>query len=138
MMTGAWSLSLNQTWSRGGTMNYDPFNTGNPTKLRFVDVYRTNMRLNKGVTVGARNVSFYVDVRNVFNQKTLNIGALKNQSDYVALLAEMNPTTGRFDQKYKVGDSRFDDVVERRFARENDWLLYLYPREFQVGMRVNL
>ncbi|HPU85027.1 MAG TPA: carboxypeptidase regulatory-like domain-containing protein [Candidatus Latescibacteria bacterium] len=138
MMRGDWSLSLNQTWSRGGTMNYDPFNTGNPTKLRFVDVYRTNVRLNKGLSMGSRNVSFYVDVRNVFNQKTLNIAALRNQSDYIALLATMNPSTGKFDQKYKVGDSRLEDVVERRFARDNDWLLYLYPREFQVGMRVNL
>lgn len=139
LAAGDWSLAIKQTWSRGGKYNFDPFATGNPTILRAVSNYRTNMRLTKDVALGgSRSVSFYMDVRNVFNQKTLNVGAIKSTNDYFKLLTEFNQNTGMFEQKYKVGDSQFNDVVERRFAQENDWLLYLYPREFQFGMRVSL
>ena len=79
-----------------------------------------------------------MDVRNVFNQKRFNPSAIVNsQIYYEKMLMEVDPNTGP-QPKYKIGDDRFNSEIERRLVRDNDWLLYLVPREFQFGVRIDM
>jgi len=132
---GSWSLSVQQTYSRGSKGTYYPEGvTTNPKVYRWVDTWRTDMRLQKYVNFGGRSVSFYMDVRNLFNQERVNLGALADPATYYK--QQLMDGTEKF--VYKMGDPRFNDILQRRQARDNDWLLFLDPREFQFGVRVNL
>jgi len=143
-LTGSWHLSMRQVWQRGGTYDYDPTGSGIPVTLRWVDYWRTDLRLTKDIPFDQRSVSFYMDIRNLFNNKRLSLSSLELRSggryeDYMALLIEADPGTGLYNAKEKLGDDKFNSIAEQRIVRDNDWLMYdEQPRFFQFGMRVSL
>lgn len=137
---GNWSLSLLQNYARGtkSVYYYDGDQT-NPKVLRWVDTWRTNARLQKSISfAGARSITAYMDVRNVFNQKRFNPGAIIDGRIYYQNMLMAPDKEGTPQAKYKIGDDRFNSEIERRLVRDNDWLVYLDPRELQFGVRIDL
>jgi len=139
MAAGNWSMSIIEYYNRGTKSVYYPGNDqNNPKVFRWVDSWNTNARVQKSVNVGGRSATLYMDVQNLFNQKTINTGALVNSTIYFEQMLMVADKNGRIQPKYKIGDSRFNDEIYRRLVRDNDWLMFLNPREFQFGVRVDL
>jgi len=137
---GNWSLSILQTYERGRKqVYYYGGEVTDPKVLRWVDTWRTNARLQKSILFGGnRLVTLYMDVRNLFNQKRFNPGAIVDGPSYYQGMLMQDDKNGTPQPKYKIGDSRFTSDIQRRLVRENDWLLFLDPREFQFGLRMEL
>lgn len=144
MVAGDWHLTVMQAWQRGSTYDYDPNKSGIATELRYVDFWKTDLRLSKDFRFGGRSVSVYMDVTNVFNHKRISISALDattggRYESYMRELVELNTQTQAYDAKYRIGDEQFNDEAERRITRDNDWLLYTQtPRYFRFGLSFDL
>jgi hypothetical protein len=144
LIAGGWQISVQQEYERGKSIDYyrraDVYDAASKITLRWADIWRTNARASKSIRVGEGSLTFYADVWNVLNTKTFNLGAV-NQRVYIEDIV----MEGGDKPLHRIGDLDFDlndesarGIVERRLVREDDWLLYLYPRIIQIGMRVNL
>ncbi|HDS74453.1 MAG TPA: TonB-dependent receptor [Firmicutes bacterium] len=149
-LLGGWELSATQIYRRGNTEVYHRAadglasnsngNTVQSIVFRWVDTWRTNARASKTIRIGEGSFTIYGDVRNVFNVKTFNLAAVDRVTYFEDILMEGGdvPLHRIGDTSYSIDGENVDDIVKRRLVRENDWLLYLYPRSFQFGVRVNL
>jgi hypothetical protein len=147
---GGWELSATQIFRRGHTVTYfrpsdaldeNPVGQNPPSIVfRWIDTWRTNARASKTVRIGDGSITVYGDVRNVFNVKTINLAAVDRAVYFEDFLMEGGdvPLHRIGDMRYTLNGENVEDIIKRRLVRENDWLLFLYPRSFQFGIRVNL
>ncbi len=138
---GGWELAVQQWYERGREVAYR-FDDGlsDPVRLRWADYWRTDARASKTFALEDITITVYADVWNVLDRKTFNIGAV-DADEYVRTIV----MEGGDSPRHRIGDLDFNvegvgarTIVDRRLVRENDWLLYLYPREFRFGVRLNL
>ncbi len=147
---GGWELSATQIYRRGPTVTYyrssDALSEAPGSQnsqsivFRWIDTWRTNARASKTVRVGDGSITVYGDVRNVFDVETFNLAAVDRAVYFEEILMEGGdvPLHRIGDMSYTLNGENVEDIIKRRLVRENDWLLFLYPRSFQFGIRVNL
>ncbi len=150
-LKGDWSLSVNQFINTGAKYIYNP--TGLPTRevrtvYYWVDNFNTNLRLSKFLKLTDNlNIRLYLDVKNAFNFKTLNLNLLNSQekeryfTQYIDDESGLGKDIGEFDDDN--GNNVFTQAwVDKEgndrspIAPSKDYALSLNPRSFLFGIKL--
>jgi hypothetical protein len=151
MLWGDWRLSIVQTWAKGRKYIYNP--TGLPTRevrtiYYWVNNYQTNLRLSKTLKVLADlNVRLYMDINNLFDFRSLNLGNLTGDQQQRYLLEVVDDKSGLGTKIGEYEDNQGNNVftenwVDRNgtqrapIAPERDFALWYYPRSILLGIKV--
>jgi len=147
-LTGGWGVSIVQSYTGpGGEAIYNPNNLErrdipDENILSYVASYQTNLKLSKRFSIGRwRQLSAYVDVTNLFNKKSLSM----MPQEYLAYIVQERRT----NKSLKLGDSSTFHVFTEPYkdatgnwlppiAPSMDWLLFMYPRAYRLGVSVDL
>ena len=150
-LKGDWILSVNQYWNKGAKFIYNPTNL--PTRevrtiYYWLDNYQTNLRFSKGLKLGSTiKLRLYMDVRNLFNYESLNLGVLNSAeqeryyTNYVDSESGLDKKLG--DQEDDHGNNVFtenwiDKSGNQRapIAPSKDFALAYNPRSFLFGIKI--
>ncbi len=138
---GSWRINLIQSYSRGGTFTWNPQNKPDlKDNMRYQDSYNTDMKVEKEFVFGDWHPSLYLDVRNLFNRKSLNLGALGGDYQHGGLfdyLASLQPgdRVGDYDKPYL----RIPWKQQEGYLTPYDYMGKLSGRRtVYMGLRVNL
>ncbi|NOY60072.1 MAG: TonB-dependent receptor [Calditrichaeota bacterium] len=150
-LKGEWQLSINQSWSKGPRLIYNP--SGLPTRevktiYHWVNMYKTSFRVSKHVNLmSALKLLFYMDVNNLFNYRHLNLGILSgSQQDlYLTQVVDSNNGLNKKIGEYKDNNGKnvFTETwtdkngnARAPIAPEKDFALFYYPRSFLLGVKI--
>ncbi len=150
-LKGDWILSINQYWTKGAKVIYNP--TGLPTRevntiYYWADNYSTNLRLSKSLKLTESiNLRLYMDVRNVFNYERLNINVLNSAereryyTNYIDGESGLDEKIGNMEDKN--GNNVFTEnwvdkngVSRAPIAPSKDFALAYNPRSFLFGIKI--
>ena len=115
-LIGDWHLTLLGDWRSGGYVTWNPANVplGSPN-LAMVDYWNLNLRLEKAFPMGPVEVTFLMDMSNVFNTKRLNLNSFYDAEDqqfyYESLHLPVSSAYNNIPGKDKAGDYRDDGVA---------------------------
>ncbi len=130
-----WNLNFTHLLRSGKTVTWNPQNLpGVVNNMRWRDHQNTDMRLSRGLSLGRFDAQLYLEVYNLFNRKEMTqylrsylLPNLKLYNDYMNSLRE-GDKPGDYEQDYiLLPDSKF-------FPTQ---LLFMNPRRFYVGIRIN-
>ena len=145
-LKGDWRVSVVETWRKGPRLIWNP--EGLPirevrTIFHWVDYWNTDVRIMKGLHVGqGTRISLYMDIKNLFNNRHLNFSALSKDEKERYITQLIQPFG------YKVGSKKTWDAFTQNWtdkqgnprapiAPEKDFALFLFPRNFLFGIRLD-
>ncbi|HTY37222.1 MAG TPA: TonB-dependent receptor [Bacteroidota bacterium] len=160
-----WNLNMLATWQAGSYATYNPNSTpGVVDNVQWRDNANVDLRLSKNFRFSTYDVQLYMDVKNVFNFKTLNYAGFADAYDYQDYLASLCFPWEDGDKKGndRIGDYRPNGVAYDPLepnpnndpaitARNNvrkanksyidmpniTSITFLNPRDFSFGIRFN-
>ena len=97
-----------------------------------VDFHVFNGTLEKTLRVGSIDATFYLEVRNIFNTKHLNLAGMENKEEYQRSL-HLPFEEGEQKGNDKIGDYEQDYTSLDPFW----WSHFLNPRDYWFGVRFN-
>ena len=160
-----WSLNILASWQAGSYATYNPNSTpGVVDNVQWRDNANVDIRFLKNIRFAKYDIQLYLDVKNVFNFKTLNYAGFGDTYDYQDYLASLcfSWMTGDKKGNDRIGDYRpngvaFDPlepnpnndpvITARNNARKDKKsyidmpnvtsVTFLNPRDFSIGIRLS-
>ncbi len=95
-----WRLSVLGSWKTGAYETYNPLNEpGIADNTQWEDVYNVDIRLSKEVKISKVTFDFYLDVRNLFNNKYMSRAGFSDIYDWNNYMESLNFSWEEGDQK---------------------------------------
>ncbi len=152
---GDWRLTLFGQWRAGAYDTWNPLGQLHVSNdIQWPDYTMIDLKLNKTIPVAGVRVTFYVDVKNVFNLKTNVMSSgycFRSNADQEAYLASLHLpmfNSPDFDAKraanaglYIAGNDKIGDLrsASKPYINDPDYPFWIYsnPRDIWFGLRVD-
>lgn len=131
-MLGDWRLNVLFTWSDGGTSLLNPdARLSDQIFVDVIDYHNTDLMLEKRFNFSDRRMSFYMQVRNLFNYR-----GFPNPFNYTKYVDSLKfpHEQGEAKGNDKLGDWDKDHIE----LGLNTWSHFVNPRDIFFGIRFNL
>jgi outer membrane receptor protein involved in Fe transport len=115
-LLGDWTVTLLGDWRAGDYVTWNPNQVALASpNLQMVDWYNLNLRLTKTIPIGSLQLTFLMDMTNVFNTKRLDLNTFYDGRDQQYYFESLHlPVSNAFDNipgDDKAGDYRKEGVA---------------------------
>ena len=113
LLVGDWSLNVLGTWRAGEYINYNPnmapeYGSIIPN-VQTTDYFNMDMRINKTISISVLDITFFVDIRNLLNNKRLSGASFYDTHDEQYYLESLHlPSSSAYNNI--PGDDKIGDV----------------------------
>lgn len=129
-----YTISFLYRYRDGGKIRLAYADPEDPTEpyVDVVDFQVVNATLEKTMQIGGIQAAFYVEVRNLFNRKQLNLAGIENMADYQSSLKLP------FEEGEEKGNDKIGDYEQSYIELSSFWWShFLNPRDWWFGIRFN-
>lgn len=148
-----WRVSWIVKWKQGVRFHWDPTGQSDASDLnqKWRDYWMVDLKVEKTVKVGVVDLSFSVDVYNVFNLRNFNVTdfgeAIYEGTDYYQSPGNASYTFAAFGKDATEEFNRYmkritqtgktpGDEVEEAYMPKRSYLTYLFPRDVWFTVRL--
>lgn len=133
---GGWLATFLNRWDDGGEWVWDPqLPTSQQHWIEGVDFSNTDLKLEKRISFGSINATFFLDIQNLWNQKILYTGHF-TQEEALRYREALHLPWEEGEQK---GDDKWGewdkDYIQLGWK---NWMQFLNPRQIFFGFRFDL
>ncbi len=154
-LRGGWSVGTVYSWTKGGEYAYNPNllpqrELPDENYIPWADTWNVDMKFTKQMPLpDGRFASFYMDVTNVLNRKLLNSSGVSDFASYAEYVFNLRgkdhdvalgdeSTLRVLTEPYKFDEGDPDELWKKPVSPQTDWIHYLNPRFYRLGVRVDL
>ena len=135
---GGWTFNLIYFWREGARTTYLPPHPDITNNVQWVDFSNTDLRISKSLNLGGIRPQFYLEIRNLLNQKYLSRGGfMRDEWDEYMKSLKFPHLEGEMKGNDKIGEWEKDHIQIQTGWKANRWALFLHPRSVQMGFKVS-
>ncbi len=155
MLRGGWSLGTVYEWRKVGEYKYNPNivperELPEENYIPWADRWNVDMKLSKQLPLtDGRMASVYLDITNALNTKQLNSAGVADFGSYVEYVFNLRgkgedvalgdeSTLHVLTEPFKFDENDPSELWKKPISPHTEWIQYLGPRFYRLGVRLDL